>query len=144
VGHEGPKYLAYFFTIFLYVLFSNLIGVVPTLESPTMFIYVTVGCALVTFFYYHYVGIQAQGVLRYLKQFAGPMPLLAPLMIPIDSSAIWARPLSLSVRLFANMFAGEQVTLIFIGPGALVVPVAFMGLHIFVGLLQLTFSRCSP
>jgi len=75
-------------------------------------------------------------VLRYLKQFAGPMPLLAPLMIPIELISHLGRPLSLSVRLFANMFAGEQVTLIFIGLVPLVVPVAFMGLHIFVGLLQ--------
>jgi F-type H+-transporting ATPase subunit a len=136
VGHDGPKYLHYFATIFLFILAANLIGLIPGFESPTMFPYVTVGCALVTFAYYNYVGARAHGGGKYLAHFAGPMPILAPLMLPIELISHLARPLSLSVRLFANMYAGEQVTLVFLSLTYLVVPVAFMGLHIFVAFLQ--------
>jgi F-type H+-transporting ATPase subunit a len=101
-----------------------------------MFPYVTVGCALVTFAYYNYVGARAHGGGKYMAHFAGPMPILAPLMLPIELISHLARPLSLSVRLFANMYAGEQVTLVFLSLTYLVVPVAFMGLHIFVAFLQ--------
>lgn len=136
VGHHGTRYLAFFGTLFIFILFGNLLGVIPTFESPTMFPYVTVGCAIAAFFYYNIVGMQARGIGGYLKHFAGPMPLLAPLMIPIEMVSNLARPLSLSVRLYANMFAGEQVTVVFIGLTYLIAPVAFMALHVFVAFLQ--------
>jgi len=136
VGHHGPKYLVLFGTLFLFILFSNLLGTIPTFESPTMFPEVPLGCALVAFGYYHVVGMQAHGLGRYLAHFAGPMPWLAPLMVPIELISNLARPLSLTVRLFANMFAGEQVTLVFLQLTFLVVPVAFMTLHLFVAFLQ--------
>ena len=60
------------------------------------------------------MGIREQGLGQYLKHFAGPMPILAPLMIPIELVSHMARPLSLTIRLFANMFAGEKVTLVFL------------------------------
>src|SRR5437762_1345321 len=84
VGHGGPKYLPLFGTLFIFVLFANLIGIVPTLESPTMFPEVPLGCALVVFSYYNIMGVREQGIGHYLAHFAGPMPLLAPLMIPIE------------------------------------------------------------
>jgi F-type H+-transporting ATPase subunit a len=136
VGHSGRKYLHLFTTIFLFILFANLIGIVPTLESPTMFAPVPLGCALVTFAYYNLMGFKEQGVGGYLKHFAGPMPLLAPLMIPIEMISHLGRMLSLTVRLYANMFAGEQVTLVFLGLVPFGVPAAFMGLHVFVSFLQ--------
>jgi F-type H+-transporting ATPase subunit a len=136
VGHDGPHYLGYFGTIFIFILFMNLIGVVPGFESPTMAPAVPLGCAAATFFYYNYMGIRANGVGKYLAHFAGPMPILAPLMIPIELISHMARPLSLTIRLYANMYAGEQVTMVFLGMTYLFVPVAFMGLHIFVSLLQ--------
>lgn len=136
IGHDGPRYVPYFATIFLFILFANLIGVIPGFESPTMFPYVTVGCALVTFAYYNVMGAKEQGAFRYAKHFAGPMPVLAPLMVPIEIISHLGRPLSLSVRLFANMYAGEQVTMVFLGLTYLFVPVAFMGLHVFVAFLQ--------
>jgi F-type H+-transporting ATPase subunit a len=136
VGHEGHHYLAFFGTIFFFILFSNLIGVIPGFESPTMIPSVPAGCAVAAFFYYNIVGIQSNGVFKYLAHFAGPMPLLAPLMIPIEMVSHLARPLSLTIRLFANMYAGEQVTLVFIKLTWLFVPVAFMGLHVFVSFLQ--------
>ncbi len=136
VGPHGHAYMGYFGTIFFFILFSNLLGVIPTFESPTMFAAVPLGCALATFVYYNLMGFRAQGLGRYLKHFAGPMPLLAPLMVPIEVISHLSRPLSLTIRLYANMYAGEQVTLAFIGIAPLVVPVAFMGLHVFVAFLQ--------
>jgi F-type H+-transporting ATPase subunit a len=136
VGHEGHHYLAYFGTIFIFILFSNLIGIIPGMESPTMVPAVPAGCAIATFFYYNIVGVQANGIVQYLAHFAGPMPLLAPLMIPIELVSHLARPLSLTIRLFANMFAGEQVTLVFLKLTFFLVPAVFMGLHVFVSFLQ--------
>ena len=116
MGHGSRQYVAFFGTIFLFILFCNLIGVIPGLESPTMVPAVPAGCAMATFFYYNVVGVQANGIVKYLAHFAGPMPLLAPLMIPIELVSHLARPLSLTIRLFANMYAGEQVTLVFLQP----------------------------
>jgi F-type H+-transporting ATPase subunit a len=82
------------------------------------------------------MGVREQGAGRYLAHFAGPMPWLAPLMVPIEFISHLARPLSLSIRLFANMFAGEKVTLTFLALTYLVFPAVFMGLHVFVAFLQ--------
>ncbi len=136
IGHEGHHYLAFFGTIFIFILFANLIGVVPGFEAPTMVPSVPAGCAIAAFLYYNLVGIQANGIGRYLAHFAGPMPLLAPLMIPIELVSHLARPLSLTIRLFANMYAGEQVTMVFLKLTFLFVPAVFMGLHVFVSFLQ--------
>jgi F-type H+-transporting ATPase subunit a len=136
VGHAAPRYMPFFATIFLFIVTSNLIGLVPIFESPTTNASVTAGCALATFFYYNVAGVIAQGPLRYLAHFAGPMWWLAPLMFPIEIVSHLARVLSLTVRLYANMFAGEQVTLVFLGLTKFIGPVAFMGLHMFVGIIQ--------
>ncbi len=137
IGGQGAlPYLGFFGTIFIFVLFANLIGIVPTFESPTMSAAVPLGCALAVFFFYNLVGIQRQGILHYLKHFAGPLWWLSPLMFPIEIISNLARPLSLTIRLFANMYAGEQVTMAFMGLVPLILPLPFMGLHIFVGFLQ--------
>src|SRR6185369_428743 len=125
-------YLNYFGTIFIFILFANLIGIIPGFESPTMIPSVPAGCTLATFFYYNLMGIQANGIVKYLAHFAGPMPILAPLMIPIELVSHLARPLSLTIRLFANMYAGEQVTLVFLNLTFILAPAVFMGLHVFV------------
>ncbi len=134
--HHGYKYIGFFGTIFIFILFSNLLGVIPTFESPTMFAPVPLGCAMATFCYFNLMGMREHGVLRYIGHFAGPMPFLAPLMFPIEVVSSLARPLSLTIRLYANMFAGEQVTLAFLSMVPLAVPVVFMGLHVFVSFLQ--------
>lgn len=136
VGHGGAKYMPFFGTLFLFILLCNLIGIVPGLESPTMTPAVPAGCAIATFCYYNLMGLREQGVGKYLAHFAGPMPFLAPLMVPIELISHMARPLSLTVRLFANMYAGEQVTLVFLSLTYFLVPAIFMGLHVFVSLLQ--------
>jgi F-type H+-transporting ATPase subunit a len=136
VGHGGHHYFAFFGTIFVFVLFMNLIGVIPGFESPTMSAPVPAGCALATFCYYNIVGVQANGIVKYLAHFAGPIWWMAPLMIPIEIVSHLARPLSLTLRLYANMYAGEQVTMTFLGLTYFLVPAVFMGLHVFVSLLQ--------
>jgi len=136
VGHNGPHHIAFFGTLFIFILFMNLVGIIPAFESPTMTPAVPLGCAVATFLYYNIMGVKTNGLGKYLAHFAGPMPLLAPLMIPIEFISHLARPLSLTVRLYANMFAGEQVTMVFLGLTYFLVPVVFMGLHMFVSLLQ--------
>ncbi|HEY9139827.1 MAG TPA: F0F1 ATP synthase subunit A [Bryobacteraceae bacterium] len=135
MGQEGARYVAFFGTIFIFILVSNLLGLIPAFESPTMNAPVTLGCAMATFFYYNLMGVQAHGF-KYILQFMGPKWWLAFLMFPIEIVSHLARPLSLTIRLYANMFAGEQVTMVFLNLTYLVVPVIFMGLHIFVGVVQ--------
>lgn len=135
LGHDR-RHIYLFETLFLFIMFSNLIGVIPGFVSPTQVIYVPIGCALISFGYFNWVGIRKHGIVKYSAHFAGPIPWMAPLMVIIEIISTLARPLSLSIRLFANMFAGEQVTLVFMSLTYLVVPALFMGLHVFVGLLQ--------
>lgn len=136
VGYGSHRFVPFFGTIFIFVLFMNLIGIIPTLESPTMFPVVPAGLAIATFIYYNSAGMRVHGVGGYLKQFFGPMIWLAPLMLPIEIVSHFARPLSLTIRLYANMFAGEQVTNTFLSLTYVIIPALFMGLHIFVSLLQ--------
>jgi F-type H+-transporting ATPase subunit a len=136
VGHDGHRYITYFGTVFIFVLFANLIGVIPGFESPTMIPSVPAGLAVATFCYYNIMGVQANGIFKYAAHFAGPIWWMAPLMIPIEIVSHMARPLSLTIRLFANMYAGEQVTGVFLKLTLLIVPALFMGLHVFVSLLQ--------
>jgi F-type H+-transporting ATPase subunit a len=136
VGHGGSNYMSFFGTLFIFILFSNLIGIIPGFESPTMSPPVTAGCAIAVFCYYNAMGFREQGVGKYLAHFVGPIWILAPLIVPIEIISHMARPLSLSVRLYANMYAGEQVTLVFLTLTYFAVPAIFMGLHVFVSLLQ--------
>jgi len=133
---HGKKYAPFFGALFVFILFMNLIGVIPGFESPTMTVSVPLGLAVIVFLYYHWMGLREQGIGKYLAHFAGPMLALAPLMIIIEIISHFARPLSLTVRLFANMFAGEKVTLTFLSLTFLVAPAVFMGLHVFVAFLQ--------
>jgi F-type H+-transporting ATPase subunit a len=136
VGHEGHKHTTLFGTFFIFILLCNLIGIIPGFESPTQAVYVPAGCAIVAFLYYNYVGLRKQGLVKYVKHFGGPIWWISPLMFLIEIISHLARPLSLTIRLFANMYAGEQVTIVFLGLTYFIAPMAFMGLHVFVSLLQ--------
>jgi F-type H+-transporting ATPase subunit a len=136
VGHDSRNHIVLFETLFIFLLIANLIGIVPQFMSPTQAVYVPAGCALIAFVYYNWVGLRKNGAWKYTKHFFGPIPIMAPLMIPIEIISHLARPLSLTIRLFANMYAGEQVTLVFLGLTYLLGPAIFMGLHVFVSLLQ--------
>jgi F-type H+-transporting ATPase subunit a len=134
-GHHSHAFTAFLTALGLFILLCNLIGLVPGFESPTAVPVVPLGCAIVAFFYYQAQGFKHSGP-AYLKHFAGPMPILAPLMIPIEIISHLARVLSLTIRLFANMFAGDLVTLVFFSLIPIGIPIVFMGLHIGVSLLQ--------
>lgn len=137
VGIEHPgKYLNFFATLFIFILAMNLIGIIPGFESPTMTVYVAAGLAVCTWVYYHAMGVRELGVWKYLAQFLGPVWWLAWLMIPIEIIGHFARTLSLTVRLYANMFAGEEVTLVFFSLIPIGIPIVFMVLHLGVALIQ--------
>jgi F-type H+-transporting ATPase subunit a len=141
--HHGGQYAPYIGTVFIFILSMNLIGIIPWFESPTMSPWVPAGLAVVTFIYFNTMGFKANGI-GYLKQLAGPVrfpnpfatALIIIFMIPIETVSLFIRPLSLTVRLYGNMFAGEQVTTVFLSLTKLVIPVIFMGLHVFVALIQ--------
>jgi F-type H+-transporting ATPase subunit a len=135
IGHHYHPYHAYLVALGMFILTCNLIGIVPGFESPTGVPVVPLGLALLTWFYYHFQGIRTNGI-GYFKHFMGPVWWLAPLMLPIEIFSHTARILSLTVRLFANMFAGEMVTLVFFSLVPIGVPIIFEGLHIGVSLIQ--------
>ncbi|WP_031498504.1 F0F1 ATP synthase subunit A [Bryobacter aggregatus] len=136
IGHDGPKYANWFLTCFVFILFANLLGVIPTFESPTMNAAVPLGIAIATFIYYNAMGVKEQGAVGHLKHFMGPVWWLAPFMFAIEIISHLIRPVSLTIRLFANMLAGEQVTVSFSQLIPIGVPAALMGLHTFVSFLQ--------
>jgi F-type H+-transporting ATPase subunit a len=136
IGHGYERYIPWVVTMGLFIVVGNLLGLVPTFLSPTQFASVPLGCAIATFVYYNFHGLRHQGPKNYLKHFAGPMPALAPLMFPIEVISHSARIMSLTIRLYANMFAGEMVTLAFFSLVPVAVPLIFLGLHLGVGLLQ--------
>ena len=109
MGPVGRNFLVLIGTLFIYILFSNLMGIIPGMEAPTSNLNTTVALALVTFFSIHYYGLKTQG-LKYLKHFAGDVWWLTPLMIPIHIIGELARPLSLSIRLFGNI-RGEDIAI---------------------------------
>ena len=143
IGHHSDKFVPYLSALGLFILSCNLIGLVPGLESPTAVPTVPLGCALLTWFYYHVAGLRENGF-GYVKHFIGPqegMPLvvrigLPVLIFPIEIFSHLARVLSLTVRLFANMFAGEMVTLVFFSLVPLGLPIVFEGLHVGVSFIQ--------
>ncbi|HUQ50094.1 MAG TPA: F0F1 ATP synthase subunit A [Terriglobales bacterium] len=136
IGHEHKRFVPYLVTIGLFIVVSNLLGLIPGFLSPTQFPSVPLGFALATFAYYHFHGFRQQGFVHYMKHFAGPVPWLAPLMFPIEIISHSARIMSLTIRLYANMYAGEMVTLAFFSLVPIVLPVMFLGLHLGVSLLQ--------
>jgi F-type H+-transporting ATPase subunit a len=144
IGHHSEPYTAFFAIIFIFILVCNLIGLIPGFESPTGVPSVPLGCAICAFLYYHTQGFKHAGP-KYLLHFFGPpmegMPgvakiLMAMLMLPIELVSHFARLLSLTVRLWANIFAGDLVTLVFFSMIPIGIPIIFGGLHIFVALLQ--------
>ncbi len=136
IGERGKKYLPMVATIGLFILSCNLLGLVPGLMSPTSKLNVTVGCALTVFVYYHWQGIKSQGLFKYLKHFTGPIPLLAPLLLPIEIISHFSRPVSLSIRLFGNIFAEELLILVIASIIPFLLPLPFMAIAIFTAIIQ--------
>jgi len=135
IGHHSEPYAPFFAIVFIFILTCNLIGLIPGFESPTGVPSVPLGCAICSFIYYHTQGFKRAGF-GYLKHFLGPIPALAPLMLPIELISHCARLLSLTVRLWANIFAGDLITLVFFSMIPIGIPIVFSGLHIVVAVLQ--------
>ena len=135
IGHGYERFVSYLTVLFLFILIANLMGLVPGLESPTANPVVPLGFAAVTFLYYHFHGIRANGF-SYIKQFIGPVWWLTPLFFPIEIISHFARILSLTVRLYANMFAGDMVTLAFFSLIPVGIPIIFLTLHFGVAIIQ--------
>ena len=157
VGHDGHQFIAMTGTVAIFVLLCNLVSVIPAFNSPTGHPSVPLACALITFFYFNGHGVRHHGVLGYLKHFSGSNPFLAVLLFPVEIISTCARVLSLTIRLWANMFSSELLYGIFLsmlnipvrvllgkspvlGIAAavfpVVIPLAFIGLHIFVAVIQ--------
>lgn len=135
MGEHAKRFLPLIGTTAFFILFCNLIGVIPGFDPPTSNINTNAACALVIFVATHYAGFKAHGG-RYLKHFMGPIIVLAPLIFAIEIIGHLARVVSLSVRLFGNMFGDHVVLGIFMWMVPFLVPVVFMGLGVFIALIQ--------
>ncbi|HEX2966246.1 MAG TPA: F0F1 ATP synthase subunit A [Syntrophorhabdaceae bacterium] len=135
MGPRGPEFVLLVGTLALFILFNNLSGLVPGFLPATDNVNTTFACSLTVFFMTHYYGFREHGV-KYLKQFMGPLLWLAPIMIPIEIIGHIARPLSLGLRLFGNIFGDHQVTAMAIFFLPLLLPVPAMILGLFVALVQ--------
>ena len=139
VGPKGRQYLPLIGSMFLLIWFSNLAGLVPGLMAPTSNLNVTLGCALTVWVFYHVQGIKEQGIVAYLKHFALPpgSPVwMAPLMALIEAISHLARVMSLTLRLFGNIFGEELVIIILAGLVPFIVPLPMMFLGLLTGTLQ--------
>jgi F-type H+-transporting ATPase subunit a len=135
IGHHHTRFDSYLATLGIFILLSNLLGLIPGFEAPTSIYFVPFGCAVVTWFYYHFQGIRANGA-GYIKHFFGPIWPLAPLMFVIEVFSHLARMMSLTIRLYANIFAGDMVTMAFFSLVPIGIPLLFIGLHIGVSFIQ--------
>jgi F-type H+-transporting ATPase subunit a len=122
--------------IAMFVLGCNMVGLLPGLETPTANPVVPLGIAIPTFFYYNWQGLRANGVVGYAKTFLGPIWWISWLLGPIEIISNLARVMSLTIRLYANMFASDLLTLVFFSMIPIGVPVIFLGLHLFVAVIQ--------
>jgi F-type H+-transporting ATPase subunit a len=140
IGHGYERYQAFVTCVLLFVLLNNLYGllagVIPGVVTPTGQPYVPLGIAVLTFVYYNFHGFREQGAINYIKHFAGPFWWLAWLMFPIEVVSHLARMMSLTIRLYANMFASDLLTLVWFSLIPLAVPAIFLGLHFFVSVIQ--------
>jgi F-type H+-transporting ATPase subunit a len=136
IGHGSERFVGYLTVLGLFILLSNLLGLVsPWLESPTASVTVPLGLAIITFVYYHYHGIR-ENKAAYIKQFLGPVWWMSWLLLPVELISHFARILSLTVRLYANMYAGDLLTLVFFSLIPIGVPLVFLGLHLGVAVIQ--------
>lgn len=135
-GPEGRFFFPFIATIFIFIFTANLIGLIPGFESPTANINTTLSMAICTFIYTHIIGIKFHGI-KYVKHFLGPVWWLTPLMLPIELVGHFARVLSLSVRLFGNIFGKEMVlAILFMLAGLYLAPLPIMFLGLLVSFIQ--------
>jgi len=139
MGPKGVRYLPLIGTIGLFIFTANMIGKVPGMMSPTANINVTLGCAVTVWVFYHLMGVREQGLLSYLKHFAvmpGAPIAIAPLVLIIEVISHVSRVMSLSLRLFGNIFGEEMVVVIIASIVPFVAPLPMMVLGVVTGTLQ--------
>jgi F-type H+-transporting ATPase subunit a len=135
MGHHARKFFPLVATLGIYILVSNLIGLVPGFESPTSSVNTNASMALTVFAMTHIVGIREHGF-KYIKQFMGPIWWLTPLMLPIELISHLARPLSLSIRLFGNIKGEDIVLAVILMLTPILVPLPVFVLMIFTSFIQ--------
>lgn len=136
IGEDwGRVFFPFIATIFMFILVSNFMGLIPGFISPTGNINMTAAMALPVFFLYQAVGIKLHGF-SYIKHFMGPVIFLAPLMFVVEVLSHLARPLTLSVRLFGNMFAKHTLLGVLAVMVPIVVPTLVLGLGVLVSFVQ--------
>jgi F-type H+-transporting ATPase subunit a len=139
IGHGYERFQPFVTCILLFVLLNNFVGLLAGfhgVETPTANPVVPLGIAVLTFLYYNFHGLRVHGLLGYMKQFAGPVPALSPFLFVVECISHLARMMSLTIRLYANMLASDLLTLICFSMIPLVAPVAFLGLHALVAIIQ--------
>lgn len=135
MGENGRKFFPLVATLGLFILFSNLLGIIPGFESPTANINTNAAMAIVVFLSTHVVGVKEHGF-KYFKQFMGPVWWLIPLMLPIEIISHISRPLSLTFRLFGNIKGEDIVLLVVLFLVPWFVPLPVFILMIFTSLVQ--------
>jgi len=135
MGVEGMRFFSLIATLFIFILIANLGDIVPWLYSPTANVNTNASMAIIVFFLTHIIGIKVHGM-KYVKQFVGPIWIMAPLMIPIELIGHIARPLSLTVRLFGNIFGEDLVLVILLLLAPFLIPIPMLGLMIFTAIIQ--------
>ncbi|RLA96450.1 MAG: ATP synthase F0 subunit A [Deltaproteobacteria bacterium] len=135
MGPRGPEFMMIIGALAFFIFFSNIWGLLPGFQSPTETLNTTGACALTVFFLTHYYGIREHG-LKYIKHFMGPVIWLAPLFFPIELISHMVRPVSLSIRLFGNIFGDHYILGIVFSLVPLLVPLPMMLLGLFVAVVQ--------
>jgi len=135
IGHGHEPHLPWVTMMFVFIAICNCFGLLPGVETPTANPAIPLGLAILTFIYYNWNGIKAQGPVGYFKHFLGPIWWVAPLLFPIEIISHLARMMSLTIRLYANMFASDLLTLVFFSLFP-VLAIPFLGLHFGVALIQ--------
>jgi F-type H+-transporting ATPase subunit a len=137
IGKEGRKFIPALGTLALFIALANLIGLFPEMSSPTANINVPAGCAIFIFLYYHAQGVKKHGFFGYLKTFTGPKWWLGWLFAPIEIISHFSRPMSLTVRLFCNIYGEDMVIIIVVSQVfSIIAPLPMMAMAIFTSLLQ--------
>jgi len=135
-GPEGRFFFPFIATLFIFIFAANLLGLIPGFESPTANINTTLSMAILTFIYTHIIGVKFHGA-KYIKHFLGPVWWLIPLYTPIEIMSHFARILSLSVRLFGNIFGKEIILgILFMLAGLYLAPLPIMFLGLLVSFIQ--------
>jgi F-type H+-transporting ATPase subunit a len=136
IGPSARQHLPLVGTLFIFIFTSNLLGLIPGFLPPTANVNTNLAMALCVFLYFNFFGIKEQGLVNYLKHFAGPIWWLAPLIFAIEFFGVALRPLTLSLRLLANINADHLVVGIFSNLVPIIVPVVFMILGVFIAFVQ--------